>query len=70
MYADAGAGDISLWASTVNLLGGSYNDNGVFIANTPGVPTTNPVGGGVLYVQGGALRYRGSSGTVTNLAPA
>ncbi|MEU1309529.1 hypothetical protein ABZ419_11625 [Streptomyces cinnamoneus] len=29
-----------------------------------------PVSGGVLYVQGGALKYKGSSGTVTTIAPA
>ncbi|MCC6458060.1 MAG: hypothetical protein IT328_24105 [Caldilineaceae bacterium] len=40
------------------------------LGNASVVPTTNPVGGGVLYVQGGALKYRGSSGTVTNLANA
>ena len=40
------------------------------IANATTVPTTNPSGGGVLYVQGGALKYRGSSGTVTTLAAA
>lgn len=42
----------------------------ITIANADTVPTTNPSGGGILYVTGGALRYRGSSGTVTNLAPA
>lgn len=40
------------------------------IANASTVPTTNPTGGGVLYVEGGALKYRGSSGTVTTIAPA
>jgi hypothetical protein len=34
------------------------------------VPTANPTGGGVLYVEGGALKYRGSSGTVTTIANA
>ena len=34
------------------------------------VPTANPSGGGVLYVEGGALKYRGSSGTVTTIANA
>lgn len=34
------------------------------------VPTTNPAGGGVLYAQGGALKWRGSSGTVTTIAAA
>jgi hypothetical protein len=42
----------------------------VFIANATTVPTTNPVGGGVMYVEAGALKYRGSSGTVTTIAAA
>lgn len=42
----------------------------VFIANATTVPTTNPTGGGILYVESGALKYRGSSGTVTTLGPA
>ena len=42
----------------------------VFIANAATVPTTNPVGGGILYVQGGALKFRGLSGTVTTIANA
>ena len=33
-------------------------------------PTTSPAGMGQLYVEGGALKYRGSSGTVTTIAPA
>lgn len=41
-----------------------------FIGNATTVPTTNPTGGGVLYAQAGALKYRGSSGTVTTLGPA
>jgi hypothetical protein len=42
----------------------------VFIANASRAPVSNPSGGGILYVTGGALTYRGSSGTVTTLAPA
>ena len=42
----------------------------VFIANATTAPTTNPTGGGILYVESGALKYRGSSGTVTTLGPA
>lgn len=42
----------------------------VFIANATTVPTSNPTGGGILYVESGSLKYRGSSGTVTVLAPA
>ena len=40
------------------------------IANAVTNPSTNPVGGGVLYVTGGALRYRGSAGTDTLIAAA
>lgn len=42
----------------------------ISIANAATVPTTNPSGGGILYCQGGALKYRGSSGTVTTLGAA
>jgi hypothetical protein len=38
--------------------------------NAQTVPTGSPSGGGVLYVENGALKYRGSSGTVTTIAPA
>jgi hypothetical protein len=38
------------------------------IANAAANPTTNPIGGGLLYVEDGALKYRGRSGTVTTLA--
>ncbi len=40
------------------------------IANATTAPTSNPTGGGILYVSGGALKYRGSSGTVTTIASA
>lgn len=33
-------------------------------------PTANPVGGGALYVEAGALKYRGSGGTITTVAVA
>ncbi len=54
-------------------LGGNSFGGGtqtVFIANAGTVPTTNPTGGGIMYVEGGALKYRGSSGTITVIAPA
>jgi hypothetical protein len=54
-------------------LGSSISAGGgtgvIFIANSV-APTSNPTGGGILYVQAGALKYRGSSGTVTTLANA
>ena len=40
------------------------------IANAATVPSGNPGGGGVLFVQNGALKYCGSGGTVTTIAPA
>ncbi len=42
------------------------DSNAFFIANTASVPST-PTGGGVMYVEGGALKYKGSSGTITTL---
>ena len=40
------------------------------MANATTVPTTNPTGGGVWWIEAGALKYRGSAGTVTTLAVA
>jgi uncharacterized protein (DUF1330 family) len=54
-------GATSFGASSVGVVG---------IANATTVPTGNPTGGGVLYVESGALKYRGSSGTVTTIANA
>ena len=42
----------------------------IVIANASVAPTVNVAGAGILYVQDGALKYRGSSGTVTVIAPA
>lgn len=42
----------------------------VSIKNATTVPTTNPTGGGVMYCESGALKFRGSSGTVTTLGVA
>lgn len=42
----------------------------VGIADCNTAPTTNPSAGGILYSQSGALKWRGSSGTVTTVAPA
>lgn len=58
---------ITVGASGPSLGGG---DGVVGVNDAATVPTTNPSGGGVLYSQGGALKWRGSSGTVTTIAPA
>lgn len=80
----AGASGAGLQASTVAIRveGGTRNvafwgagsfGSGVgvfFLANAGTNPSTNPAGGGILYVNAGALTYRGSGGTVTVIAPA
>lgn len=50
------------------ILGGGAGVIG--IANAGTVPTSNPSGGGILYVEAGALKFRGSSGTITTIANA
>jgi hypothetical protein len=42
----------------------------IFIPNSSTAPATNPSGGNILHVEAGALKYRGSSGTVTKIANA
>ncbi len=58
---------VNLRINTTSLGSGS---GVVAIANATTSPTTNPTAGGVLYVENGALKYRGSSGTVTTIANA
>lgn len=64
------AGDKRVEAdSTLFLNGKQITLQGVvFISN--GSPTDNPKGGGYLFVESGALKYKGSNGTVTTIAPA
>jgi hypothetical protein len=42
----------------------------IAIANASVAPVANPTDGGILYVEGGALKYRSPSGVVTVIAPA
>ena len=42
----------------------------IVIANTTLAPSVSVPDAGILYVEGGALKYRGSNGTVTEIAPA
>ena len=58
----------SQFGSTVGAFGGGDGVIGIRDATT--VPTTNPANGGVLYSQAGALKWRGSGGTVTTIAAA
>lgn len=43
---------------------------GLILANVTAAPSTDPVGGPVIYAEAGALKVRGTAGTVTTLAPA
>lgn len=61
------APNISLLTSTKDYGGGV---GVLYVPNVSTAPTTNPTAGGILYISNGALTYRGSSGTVTTVAPA
>ena len=57
---NVGIGVSAFGTSAANVLG---------LANAT-APSTSPAGMGQLYVEAGALKYRGSSGTVTTIANA
>ena len=64
-------GDFSTDNISFNLGADFGGGQGVIgIKNAVTVPTTNPTAAGLLYVEGGALKYRGSSGTITVLGVA
>lgn len=56
----------------IGINGNSYGSGSgvVFVADAGTVPSTNPSGGHIVYSQSGALKGRGSSGTVTTIAAA
>jgi len=58
---------VTLASGTPSLGGGT---NVVFIGNAGTAPTSNPTGGGILYVDTGALKYRGTSGAAATIVNA
>ena len=68
VYVDAAKRNVLLGDNQVTSL--ADGQGVVAIGNALVAPTTNPASGGILYVEAGALKYRGSSGTVTTIAPA
>jgi hypothetical protein len=58
-------GGLGLW--TTSFAGGVRV---IAIGDCSSAPSGSPVAGGVLYSQGGALTWKGSSGTVTTIAAA
>lgn len=68
-------GSVFFGANNGNVsIGASADDAGgivvVAIKNRVTAPAATPASGGVLYVEAGALKFKGSSGTVTAVAPA
>jgi hypothetical protein len=61
LLADAPVTTADLPAGTGDLV--------AFLGNCATLPTANPVGGGLLYVNAGILTYRSPGGTVTVIAP-
>lgn len=49
---------------------GSGEQGIISIGNSSAIPAGTPTGGGYLYAESGALKYKGTSGTVTTVAPA
>lgn len=66
--ATSNAANLAIFDSGGVGFGGGKSVISIKNANTD--PTTNPTGGGILYCSAGALKYRGSSGTVTTLGAA
>ncbi len=61
------ASNTQFGSTTLQFGGGSRV---IGIANAATLPSTNPTGGGILYAEAGALKWRGSAGTVTTIAAA
>lgn len=67
LYFQNGTGKVSLGINGTSFGGGEAV---IYIANANILPSSNPALGGILYVDSGSLKYRGSSGTVTTIAAA
>lgn len=60
-----GSNNVSIFAGKTTVL----STGGQVLANVASVPAT-PTAAGAVYVEAGSLKYKGSSGTITVLAPA
>lgn len=69
-----GAGSIKMYAGNYSFgsLTPSFGSGTgvIFINNVTVAPPSNPTGGGLLYVEGGALKFLGSAGSRTTIAAA
>lgn len=67
----AAGGNIGIGFKRANQFGRFGEGQGVIaIANASVPPAANITGAGILFVEDGALKYRGTNGTVTVIAPA
>lgn len=73
----SGFSNLEIYFKTTATAGGAAaervritQDGWLFVKNGAAVPGSNPVDGIFLFAQGGALKCRGESGTVTTLGPA
>jgi hypothetical protein len=71
-FSENGNAALNLNTSSTANEAGSYGGGVqvIFIADRNTAPSSNPSGGGILYAESGALKWRGSSGTVTTIANA
>lgn len=68
LFVDAGQDSVALFHTSATAANFQAGRGIAYIANATTVPTGDPTGGGFLYVEGGALKWRGSSGTITTIA--
>lgn len=61
------ARDTNIFRKAANLVG---TDDAVWMGNIVAANVATTAGGGTLFVDAGALKFKGSSGTVTTIAPA
>jgi hypothetical protein len=67
----ASGGNIGFGFTTANQFGTFGGGKGaIVIADSSAAPTQSVANAGILYVEGGALMFRGSNGTLTVIAPA
>jgi hypothetical protein len=60
------SGNVNVNTSSIVHLGAGV----IGLGNATTVPSVNPVGGGVMYAEAGAGKWRGSGGTITTFGPA
>jgi len=67
----AGGGNIEIEFKKATQFGKFGEGQGAIVmANASLTPSANVAAAGIMYVEDGALKYRGSNGTVTVIAPA